>query len=397
MLGLISFVVKNIQRRKLRSWLTVIGVIVGVLAIVSLMSLSQGLQDNITKEFDRLGARKITVNSKYLQFGGSSESGFTTDDVKEIEKIFDVDFVMPSIDSFSRFSYNNEFVFVSVTGYDIEHLEEYFLQDNISLLKGDYLSSEKLKQIVVGYDYYNDYDDLFKKKLDVGNRIKLGNQYYSVVGVLKDTGDKSLNTKMYMSIENVREIVELKEDTIDKMFVIIKENRDIENVGKKIEDRLERLRDKEDFNVNTPAKTAEQRKEMLNVVSIVVVGIAAISLLVGGVGIMNSMYTSVVERKKEIGILKAIGAKKTDILSVFLFEAGVIGLVGGLLGTIGGISLAVIVSVVSTQLGTSFGYSINPLVCFFGLGFSFFVGVVSGFLPAYKASKQEAIESLREE
>jgi putative ABC transport system permease protein len=397
MFGLIPFVVKNIKRRKLRSWLTIIGIVVGVLAIVSLMSLSQGLQDNITQEFDKLGARKITINSKFLAWGGASESGFTNKDVQEIEKIFDVEFAMPSIESFARFNYNNEIVNVTLTGHDISNLEKYFLQDNIKLLKGDFLTTPKGNQILVGYSYYNDYENLFKKRLDIGNRIKLDNHSYTVVGILDDTGNDNTNKKMYVSIENIREITGVTEETIDKIAVIVKENRDIEIVGQRIEEKLERIKENDDFIVNTPARTAEQQQEILNVVSIVVVGIAAISLLVGGVGIMNSMYTSVVERKKEIGILKAIGARKIDILSIFLLEAGIIGLIGGILGTLTGIGLAALVSIIATQLGTNFGYSINIFICSFGLGFSFIIGVLSGFLPAYQASKQEAIDSLREE
>jgi len=397
MFGLIPFVVKNIKRRKLRSWLTIIGIVVGVLAIVSLMSLSQGLQDNITQEFDKLGARKITINSKFLAWGGASESGFTNKDVQEIEKIFDVEFAMPSIESFARFNYNNEIVNVTLTGHDISNLEKYFLQDNIKLLKGDFLTTPKGNQILVGYSYYNDYENLFKKRLDIGNRIKLDNHSYTVVGILDDTGNDNTNKKMYVSIENIREITGVTEETIDKIAVIVKENRDIEIVGQRIEEKLERIKENDDFIVNTPARTAEQQQEILNVVSIVVIGIAAISLLVGGVGIMNSMYTSVVERKKEIGILKAIGARKIDILSIFLLEAGIIGLIGGILGTLTGIGLAALVSIIATQLGTNFGYSINIFICSFGLGFSFIIGVLSGFLPAYQASKQEAIDSLREE
>jgi putative ABC transport system permease protein len=397
MLGLISFVIKNIQRRKLRSWLTVIGIIVGVLAIVSLISLSQGLQESITKEFDKLGARKITISSVYMAWGGSSESGFSNKDVDEIKKIFDIEFVMPSISGSARINHNNENISVSLLGYDITNIETFFNQENIRLLKGNFFTNSKIKQIVIGYDYYNNYENLFKKRLDVGDRIKIGNQQYSIVGVLDDTGDPTINRKMYLSIENIREIIGVNTDTIDNIFVIVKENRDVEIVGERIEERLERLRKKEDFVVTTPAKTAEQQKEILNIVSIVVIGIAAISLLVGGVGIMNSMYTSVVERRKEIGILKAIGAKRTDILNIFLLEAGIIGLIGGILGTLGGLGLAIAVSVIASYFDIQFAYSTNILIIFFGLGFSFVVGVISGFLPAHRASKQEPIAALREE
>ena len=112
---------------------------------------------------------------------------------------------------------------------------------------------------------------------------------------------------------------------------------------------------------------------------------------------MNSMYTSVLERRKEIGVLKAIGARRKDILSIFLLEAGLIGLIGGILGTIGGFLLAFAVNFIGSQLGTTLAIAFNLNIVFIALGFSFCIGIISGFLPAYRASKQEAVDALHEE
>jgi len=130
---------------------------------------------------------------------------------------------------------------------------------------------------------------------------------------------------------------------------------------------------------------------------VVLVGIAAISLIVGAIGIMNSMYTSVLERTREIGVMKAIGAKNKDILTIFLIESGLIGLVGGILGTVLGASLAVAVGPFSKNAGFTLHITIEPFVILLGLLFAFVVGIIAGVLPAWQASKLKPIDALRYE
>ena len=141
----------------------------------------------------------------------------------------------------------------------------------------------------------------------------------------------------------------------------------------------------------------KSKEEVLGIVSIVIIGIACISLLVGGIGILNSMYTSVIERKKEIGVMKAIGAKKSDILKIFLLEAGIIGLIGGIIGVILGYTISYLISFVSIYLGVAINISININIILIALIFSFLVGLISGTLPAYNAANQEPVDALREE
>jgi len=395
--GILVFVIKNLRRRRLRSWLTIIGIIVGVLAIVSLMSLSQGLKDSITSEFDKLGANKITITSRYNYFGAETNTGLKLNDIKTIKQIGDIDYVVGEIAATTTAEYGGETLFISLKGVDTKYIEETLLQNNIELLKGKLIDSEKSKDIIVGYGYYDDYDNLFKKRLTLGNKVKINNVNYKVVGVLKDTGNATTNKTNYISIDNIRDITSTPDTDVDTIYAIIKDGKEIDVVGAKIEKKLETKRGKEDFVVTTPKKAAEDRENTLNIVSIVVIGIAAISLLVGGIGIMNSMYTSVVERRKEIGIMKAIGAKRKDILSIFLLEAGLIGIIGGFIGTVGGFLLAFMVNVIGKQLGTELAIAFSFDIVLIALCFSFLIGMISGFLPAFQASKQEAIKSLREE
>jgi len=394
---ILRFVIKNLRNRKLRSWLTIIGVIIGVIAIVSLMSLSQGLKTTMNTQFNKLGANKISITSKYNQFGAKTNTGLTTDDIRTINQISDVDYVVGEITSVSSAEFANKTIYMHLVGWDVDNLNKFFIQNNIELLKGSLINNPKDKQIIVGYNYYNDFKDLFGKKLNIGNKVKINNELYTVVGILKDTGDNTKNVINYISITNMRKITNTPDTTVDKIYVVTKNGTNIENVAQRIENKLKIKRGVDDFIVTTPTNSAKNKKEMLDIITIVVLGIAAISLLVGGVGIMNSTFTSVTERRRDIGILKAIGAKRKDILLMFLLESGMIGIVGGIIGAIIGFLLAFAVKFIALQAGTSITVVISLKIILIALIFSFVMGIISGLIPAYRASKQQAVNSLREE
>ncbi len=398
MIGILSFVLRNLRRRKLRNWLTIAGIIVGVVAIVSLISLSEGLKSAITSEFNNLGSQKITITSKYQSFGGGRSSlGLTDEDIKTIEKITDVDYATGSLNGYLETKYNQKTQMLSYTSYEPKYFEKMLLQENKEILTGSYISSDKAKEIVVGYSFYDSdkTDNLFEKTLDLGKKIKIADTEYTIVGVLKKTGDGRKDSAIYISNDNLKEITQ--NDTFDAIYAITKEGKDVEVTSEKIKDRLERKRGSEDVFVTSPIQEAKNREETLGMVSIVIIGIACISLLVGGIGILNSMYTSVFERKKEIGILKAVGAKKKDILLIFLLESGIIGLIGGTIGVLLGFGLASLVKLVAAQVGITINILISFNIVILALGFSFLIGIISGMIPAYIASSQEPVEALREE
>lgn len=393
---IITFIFKNLKRRKLRSYLTIIGIIIGVVAIVSLMSLSQGLREGISSEFERMGAQKITITSKYNQFGQGSEKGLNTDDVLEIEKIFEIDFATGVVKANSLTIYSREERFANIVGYDYKNFEKTLDQEGLKLYRGSFITDENSREIIIGYDLFSD-ESFYGKKVRLQDNIRINNQNYRVIGVLEDSGNRSQDRTIYTTSKNLRDITNASEKEVDEIFAIVREGFDVEEAGKRIEARLERIRKDDDFIVTTPKKIAEDRDEILSVVSIVIVGIASIALLVGGIGILNSMYTSVLERKKEIGVMKAIGARRQDILKLFLLESGIIGLIGGIIGTISGFGLAFLVNIIGRFTGTTISISFGIDIILIALGFSFFIGLLAGFLPAYQASKQEAIDSLREE
>ncbi|MFA5745472.1 MAG: ABC transporter permease [archaeon] len=398
MIGILNFVIRNLRRRKLRNWITIAGIIIGVIAIVSLISLSEGLKSAINNEFNNLGTNRITVTSKYASFGGSrSNQGLTDNDIKVVEKVSDVDFASGSLSGFLETKYNQKTLMTSYTSYDPEHFQEMLKQNNKSLEKGNYITDEKSKSVIVGYSYIDESKnkDLFDKTLDLGKKIKISGTDYTVVGVLKKTGDVRSDTVMYISNNNLKEIT--NSETYDKIYAIAKEGKDVEVVAARIQNKLEKARDAKDIIATSPIQESKSQQDTLGMVTIVIIGIACISLLVGGIGILNSMYTSVFERKKEIGVLKAIGAKKRDILMIFLLESGIIGLIGGTIGVLLGFGLAGLVKLVAAQIGITITISITLNIILLALGFSFLIGVISGMIPAYIASSQAPVDALREE
>lgn len=398
MIGILSFVIRNLRRRKLRNWLTIAGIVVGVIAIVSLISLSEGLKSAITDEFNSLGSQKITITSKYQSFGGGrSSQGLVEEDIKTIEKITDVDYATGSLNGYLETKYNQNKQMLSFVSYEPKYFQNMLKQGNLELLKGNFIISDKSKDIIVGYNFYDieKSKDIFGKTLDLGKKVKIAGTDYTVVGILKKTGDGRKDTVIYISNENLKEIT--KNDTFDVIYAINKEGKDIEETAERIKDRLERKRGSQDVFVTSPIQEAKNREETLGMVSIVIIGIACISLLVGGIGILNSMYTSVFERKKEIGILKAVGAKRRDILLIFLLESGIIGLIGGTIGVILGFGLAFLVKLGAAQAGITINILISFNIVILALGFSFLIGIISGMIPAYLASSQEPVDALREE
>jgi len=398
MIRILCFVIRNLRRRKLRNWLTIAGIVVGVIAIVSLISLSEGLKSTITDEFNNLGSQKITITSKYQGFGGGrSAQGLTNEDIRTIEKITDVYYATGSLNGYLETKYNQKTQMLSYVSYEPKYMEKMLIQENKELLKGNYVSSDKAKEIVVGYSFYDidKTNNLFGKTTNIGRKIKVADTDYSVVGILKKTGDGRKDNIIYLSNENLKDIT--KNNNYDTIYAINKEGKDIEVTSEKIKERLERKRGSQDVFVTSPIQEAKNREETLGMVSIVIIGIACISLLVGGIGILNSMYTSVFERKKEIGILKAVGAKKSDILLIFLLESGIIGLIGGTIGVIFGYGLAVLIKLGAAHAGITINILISFNVIILALGFSFLIGIISGMIPAYLASSQEPVDALREE
>ena len=383
---------KNIRHRRMRSWLTILGIIIGVASVVSLISIGQGLQNAINAQFESMGTQVIMVMPKGIQTGFGS--GLNDDDVKTIEKMPYFDFVTPLVVSTAQVEYKREKKFAMINGFPTKGAEDRFAGMDFEIGEGRNFNQNEKYGVILGYNVAK---DMFDKEIPVRSRIKLNGVDFTVVGIFEQLGRPDDDRAIYMPIDTARVLFD-KPKEVNFIMLRVKQGTDINFVADNLKREMKRSRGNENFDIFTPDQLLKQAGTILGVVELILVGIAAISLLVGAIGIMNTMYTSVLERTKEIGIMKAIGATNYDIAAIFLTESGILGLIGGTIGVILGSAVAEIVGVVAKQQG--FGLLliiIDPIVVGGALLFAFVVGALSGLMPARHAAQMQPVDALRYE
>ncbi len=397
----IKLSIGTLRKRKLRSWLTMLGIFIGIAAIVSLISLGQGLKISVEEEFAKLGTDKLLIQPKnsFAPTGADfSTTGLTEEDRKVIESVLGVDKAAGTLSGNVKIEANNQIRYTYVLGIptdqNLELVKEFMYFD---IEEGRDLKSGDKKKIVVGNRIAK--GNLFKSNLKIRDRVELNGETFKIVGIYKAIGSSEDDSAVFISEDGYRDLFDEK-NRWD--MIIAKATQDPDIVAERIEKKLRKHRDleegKEDFEVSTTEEFLEAITNILGILNVFLVGIAGISLIVGGIGIMNTMYTSVLERTQEIGVMKAIGAKNKDILMIFLIESGLLGFAGGAIGVIIGISIAKLTEFIIAQTDNSIIKAALPWWLIVGaLLFSFLVGAISGVAPAYRASKLKPTEALRYE
>ncbi len=387
------FAVNSIRHRKLRSWLTILGIVIGVAAIISLIMISRGLERSIEEQFSQFGANRILMSAKGFQGPGTQSEGLTLDDVETVEKIGGFEYVTPAIFRQAEVSHNKEVAFTLVGGIPAEQTEQFIEDTSVELAEGRFIKAGDKLTTIVGSRVAS---EMFDKHLTLGSKLEIGGKEFRIIGIWEESGNAQEDNRINIPLETAQEIFKTG-NKIDTMVAQVKTGGNIKLIQDRIERALERERGNTNFQVLTPDQIVEQINQILGIMQIVLVGIATISLVVGAIGIMNSMYTSVLERTKDIGIMKAIGARNSDILQIFLIESGLMGFVGGLFGTAIGAGIAFFVERIAANAGFPLSVEIEAWLLLFGLGFAFIVGVGSGMLPAYQASRLKPVDALRYE
>jgi len=393
---------RSIRSRKLRSWLTMIGIFIGVTAVVSLISLGQGLQDSINEEFQKIGTNRIIITPGSGAFGptgsGLAIGQITEDDLAVVKHIKGIDIAAGVLTKSAKVEFKDEVQYMSIWGFPTD-------KDGEDLIDGtNFFDIENGRQFKNGDRYkivlgYNIAEDSFDKKILVGNKMMINDQTFGVVGIQKKAGTGVHDAIIRIPLETARELFDEPEE-ISTIFAFTQNGFEPEEVVEDIKKALRKHRGvdegEEDFSVSTASQTIEQLNQVLDIVTIVIVGIAAISIIVGGIGIMNTMYTTVIERTKEIGVIKALGAKNSQIMFLFLVESGMLGLVGGLIGLVLGLGIAKMGEYLAVGLGADiFKIHISVTLILGALMFSFLLGALSGLLPARQASMLQPVEALR--
>jgi len=397
------FCYKGLVQRKTRSYLTIIGIVIGIMAIVGLISIGVGMQVYMDEQIGKMGVNKIIIMPMPPGggFGPAAASTYFTDrDAKAVDNVRGVDANSYMVFRTSLITYKGIDATAPVVGMVPSIAEEaYFDVQGYELESGRDLEDKDTHKITIGYWIAH---KTFKvgdtyKEVKIGDKIEIKEQGFKVIGIMEEIGNRDDDMTIIMSLDDAEDLFGVSNE-YDFFFVKVKEGADPEDVAERIRDRLEKLRGEEDFTVMTAAQLSETVGGILSAVSAVLIGIGAISLLVGGVGIMNTMYTSVVERTREIGIYKALGAENNTILMLFLVESGLIGVIGGLIGIVLGFGMAKVVEVIGREMGVGLLYAwISWELTAFALLFSFSIGVLAGFLPSRSASQMNPVDALRHE
>lgn len=399
---IINYSLKNLRKRKLRSWLTMIGIFIGIASVVSLISLGEGLRTAISGQFGSMGSDLLstTASGGFGPPGTGVVSPLKVEYVNKIQSLKEVKQTAGRLLVQSQFEYNNKVQFgmvVSIPDGDARKLVETAV--GYEAEEGRMLKDSDTNSVVLGYSVAD--EKTFDKKVSVGSKIKINDKMFKVVGIAEKTGSFMFDTTIIMNENDVRDLFDRNDDSYDVIASKIDPSYTIDEAQAAIEKLLRRERNvdigDEDFQVESPQSIVESLNSTMFAIQLFVYIIASISLVVGGIGIMTTMYTAVVERTKEIGIMKSIGAKNNVIFTMFFFESGFLGLTGGIIGVIIGSGMALGLSAAGRALLGSdlIQATLHPSIIFGALAFSFILGSFFGTFPAYKASKMHPVEALR--
>ena len=422
----------SLTHRGLRSWLTILGIIIGVAAVVAMLSIGTGMTQSVGEEMSGFGADILTISAGYTRaqgsmggFGGrempriggpfgpfgemqeesSDEPTLTDTDIYAIYSVEGVEVVNGIISGRAEVGYLAEEVSVTVEGIDPAAWNEMTTSE---LDSGRYLTIGDSNSVIIG----SSIAEMFEQTLTVNTQIKIEGKTFKIVGILKESGTGGFggdDRTVFMIQEAARDIL----DDIDSyeyssIEFKISDTDYVDEIIENVENALYTSRmvteDTKDFTVTSPTSMLETITETMQTLSFFLIGIAAISLLVGAIGISNTMFMSVMERTRLIGIFKSLGTKNSEIMKLFLTESAIIGLMGGLLGIFLGLILVGFISGAGISLmgmgrmGTNTSVAVvTPELIVFALLFSTIIGIISGLIPARKAAKLQIVEAMRSE
>ncbi|MEM0230617.1 MAG: ABC transporter permease [Candidatus Woesearchaeota archaeon] len=408
----------------LRSWLTIIGIVIGISSVVSIISMSMGAQQQLSSRLGSLGADILTITPGRQRASGTSfnmrisppdqgaernfPSTFATSsvtknlterDISAIRGLPNVKYVMGQISGRTNLTFlGNTAKNIQVIGVETSVWKDITTS---TLSSGRYLTNGDSSSAVIGSQIAN---SVFGKAVTLNSKIYVGGKAFTVVGILSE------GSTVYIPIDSARTIIEDKNNPyFDSILVKIADTSLTNDTITQITNRLMLTHgilnpNKIDFSISNPASMQQTIQSTMRTMTLFLGAIAAISLLVGAVGIANTMFTSTLEKMREIGVLKALGAKNIDILLIFLLNSALIGLVGGIGGVILGSAASIFIndyagiSAGGNGMLRFFGSSIISLPLILGaILIAVAVGVIAGVIPAYRASKLDPVEALKYE
>ena len=419
-----------LMHSKVRSSLTIIGIVIGVAAVVAIMSIGEGMQKSLESNLGGLGADIITISpgssratGGFRDFGGGGPPGsidvsttrstgssvtqesnnLTIRDIQVLRSVDNEDIVTGTVSGSGEVYYLAETVSVSVTGVDPVGWNEITTS---TLASGRFLTAGDYSSVLVGSRVAS---SMFKQSLAVNRVITIEDVNFKIVGILNESGSSmgggGSDSGIIMPIEAARAVLDdVGTDEFDSIIVKLKDADLALDTASAINEKLMLSRHvtnkTKDYSVTSAVAMQETITSTMESMTTFLAAIAAVSLLVGAIGIANTMFTTVLERTKQIGIMKAIGAKNRDIMTIFLMNSALVGFVGGIIGVaIGYMASEVVVLPMmgGRMTGGGVGNVVSAQLMLFGLSIAVGIGILAGLIPAYRASKLKPVDALRYE
>jgi putative ABC transport system permease protein len=367
---------KNIMRQRTRTLLTIIGILIGIAAVVALGSISEGMKSMMNEEMQFLGGTIMvtsTGSSGILMGGGGSE--ILKYDLANFEDFSGVKQVVPYVMKMGeiRIGQGPPEEIIGIRPDDID----FFKSRGTDIDSGRGVESGDTYQTLIGYQYAENND------LGIGDTIEVKKSSFEVVGIIEKT-DSNIDNAIILPLDTMMDVYNM--ENYQSAFIIPEDLSRIQDLADDLKDSFD------DFEFTTSNDIVKQMSRIMDMISIFTLGISSIAAIVGGLGVMNTMIMSVLERKKEIGIMKAVGATKKYILTQILLESVIISFIGGILGLLVGGVGSYSLRFISSGLAAA-KVTINLAVG--GLSFAVLLGFVGGFYPAWSASKLDPIEAIR--
>ena len=399
------FSIINLRKRKLRSWLTVIGIVIGIAAVVALLSLSAGLTREVERQFQMFGSDKIFITARFgggtgMGLASSGGAAINTKDLDAVRGVSSVELAAGILSKQEPVLYKKEIKYSTIAGISADPETEKLFEDvqGFKIDQGRQIKSGDTSSVAVGSSFAT---DTFKENVSLRDTIEISGKMFKVVGIFLPIGNSQDDSMIVMPVDALRDLTGDK-SSLTAIMAQVKAGQNVNDAKDDIAKALRKEKDQQEgeetFQVSTSEDILRLINQLFGTIQFVLVGIGAISLIVGAVGVTNTMYTSVLDRTKEIGIMKAIGAKNSDIMTIFLIESAVIGTIGGAAGIVLG---ALMAKVVEIAAGLTL---LIPLKAYTGLDLiagalliSLFIGAMAGLLPARKAASLEPVDALRYE
>ena len=397
--------VESLLANKMRTFLTMLGIVIGVASVISMLAIGEGASASITSSIESMGTNVIYISRDNSV---SQSRAITISDANALSAVESTNFtaVAPIVSSNREVTFSGNSITAQIYGVT----PEYASVRNEEVSYGSFITSDQVENrstvAVIGVDIA---DELYGTTTNlVGSKLRIGNYLYTIIGVLESKGGTAIGSsdnQVFIPITTAQTRLISWSSTqaeVDQIYVSATDSETIDAAMTEITSVLKSrhglsLSDDADFQLFSQESLTEAASSITQILTIFLGGIGAISLLVGGIGIMNIMLVTVVERTKEIGLRKAVGARKSDILTQFLIESLFIGLIGGIVGILLGAGISAVIQSIASASGTPLNPAITTGSVLLATLFSVGVGLIFGIYPANRAANLEPVEALRTE